>query len=40
MEDGSRRTVGDLTSEYDESRYYFCSPGCKVSFDKDPEPFA
>jgi YHS domain-containing protein len=28
-----------LTSEYDGTRYYFCSPGCKESFDKDPEAF-
>ena len=25
------------TSEYKGQTYYFCSPGCKKSFDKDPE---
>ena len=24
------------TSEYNGTTYYFCSPGCKRSFDKDP----
>ena len=28
-----------LTSEYHGTRYYFCSQGCKESFDKDPEQF-
>ena len=27
------------TSEYKGETYYFCSPGCKVSFDKDPEKY-
>ncbi len=25
------------TSEYKGKTYYFCSKGCKVFFDKDPE---
>ena len=25
------------TSEYNGQTYYFCSLGCKKSFDKDPE---
>jgi YHS domain-containing protein len=25
------------SSEYDGQMYYFCSPGCKRQFDKDPE---
>ncbi|MBU0490866.1 MAG: YHS domain-containing protein [Chloroflexi bacterium] len=25
------------TSEYQGKMYYFCSKGCKVFFDKDPE---
>jgi Cu+-exporting ATPase len=25
------------TSTYKGQTYYFCSPGCKASFDKDPE---
>ena len=24
------------TSEYKGETYYFCAPGCKVAFDKDP----
>ena len=24
-------------SEYNGETYYFCSPGCKAAFDKDPE---
>lgn len=27
------------TSEYHGRRYYFCSQGCKKSFEKDPEQF-
>jgi YHS domain-containing protein len=27
------------TSEYNGQTYYFCSPGCKKSFDKDPEKY-
>ena len=27
------------TSEYKGKTYYFCSPGCKRSFDKDPEKY-
>lgn len=26
-------------SEYKGQTYYFCSPGCKRSFDKDPEKY-
>ena len=26
-------------SEYKGQTYYFCSPGCKKSFDKDPEKY-
>lgn len=26
-------------SEYNGQTYYFCSPGCKASFDKDPEKY-
>lgn len=26
-------------SEYQGKTYYFCSPGCKHSFDKDPEKY-
>lgn len=27
-------------SEYKGKTYYFCSPGCKVSFEKNPGKFA
>lgn len=27
-------------SEYKGQTYYFCSAGCKKSFDKEPEKFA
>jgi YHS domain-containing protein len=27
------------TSEYKGKTYYFCAPGCKASFDKDPEKY-
>jgi len=27
------------TSEYEGQTYYFCAPGCKRSFDKDPEKY-
>ena len=27
------------TSEYKGQTYYFCAPGCKASFDKEPEKY-
>ena len=27
------------TSDYKGRRYYFCSPGCKETFDKKPEQY-
>lgn len=27
------------TAEYKGQTYYFCAPGCKSSFDKDPEKY-
>lgn len=27
-------------SEHDGKKYYFCAPGCKRMFDKDPEKWA
>ena len=27
-------------SEYKGKTYYFCAPGCKHSFDKEPEKYA
>lgn len=26
-------------SEHDGTTYYFCAPGCKVAFDRDPEKY-
>jgi len=28
-----------LTSTYEEKSFYFCSPACKTSFDKDPRRY-
>lgn len=28
-----------FTSEYEGKTYYFCAPGCKRAFEKDPEKF-
>lgn len=28
------------TTEYEGRTYYFCSPGCKQSFDADPQRYA
>jgi YHS domain-containing protein len=28
--------TAEWTSEYEGETYYFCAPGCKRSFDKDP----
>ncbi len=27
------------TSIYNDVTYYFCAPGCKTSFDKEPEKY-
>lgn len=27
------------TSEYEGKTYYFCAPGCKASFDENPEQY-
>ncbi len=26
-------------AEYEDKTYYFCAPGCKVAFEKDPEKY-
>jgi len=31
--------TANWTSEYKGKMYYFCAPGCKASFDKDPEKY-
>jgi len=28
-----------LTSTYERKSFYFCSPACKTSFDKDPHRY-
>lgn len=28
-----------LSSKHDDRTFYFCSPGCKASFDKDPHKY-
>jgi YHS domain-containing protein len=28
-----------ITSEYDGKTYYFCAPGCKTAFDKEPKKY-
>jgi YHS domain-containing protein len=25
--------------DYEDSSYYFCAPGCKIAFKKDPESY-
>lgn len=27
------------TSEYEGATYYFCAPGCKAAFDKNPQKY-
>ena len=27
------------TSKYEGKTYYFCAPGCKTSFDQDPDKY-
>lgn len=29
-----------IKSEYKGKTYYFCAPGCKTTFDADPEKYA
>jgi YHS domain-containing protein len=31
--------TAEYISEYKEGIYYFCSPGCKIVFDNDPEKY-
>lgn len=28
-----------ITLEYNGTKYYFCAPGCRRAFEKDPEKF-
>lgn len=38
MDVDERQAAGK--SEYQGQTYYFCSPGCKQAFDKNPEKYA
>lgn len=29
----------ELTAEYQDTRFYFCAPGCLAAFQKDPEKY-
>ncbi|MFO8050264.1 MAG: YHS domain-containing protein [Thermoplasmatota archaeon] len=31
--------ISILTSEYKGKKYYFCAPGCRFMFEKDPERY-
>ena len=31
--------TAEWKTEYQAKAYYFCSPGCKRSFEKDPEKY-
>jgi len=39
-----KMTVNEATAKFTSSHsgkmYYFCSPGCKATFDKNPAKFA
>ncbi len=37
MNDDEQNAVGK--TEYRGNTYYFCSPGCKKSFDNEPEKY-
>jgi YHS domain-containing protein len=37
MEVDEKNAAG--TSEYNGKTYYFCSPGCKIAFDKEPAKY-
>jgi Cu+-exporting ATPase len=32
-------SIAAVTSEYKEQTYYFCSAGCKETFEKEPEKY-
>ena len=38
VDEAEARAKG-LTAEYQGQTYYFCAPGCKRAFDRDPESF-
>jgi len=30
----------ELTADYQDTRFYFCAPGCLAAFQKDPEKYS
>ncbi len=38
MNVNEKRPPGGVT-EYKDQKYYFCAPGCKKAFEKNPEKF-
>jgi YHS domain-containing protein len=32
-------TTAKFTSDYKGKKYYFCAPGCKKTFDSEPEKY-
>ncbi len=32
-------STANFTSDYNGTTYYFCAPGCKKSFEKEPEKY-
>jgi YHS domain-containing protein len=30
---------GKIISEFQGKKYFFCAPGCKVAFDRNPEKY-
>ncbi len=39
MQVDTEKTPPALQSEYEGKKYYFCAPGCKRMFDKNPEQY-
>ncbi len=37
--DEQQAAARGLTSEYQGQTYYFCAPGCKKAFEKEPEKY-
>ena len=35
----NKQKAGGGTHEYKGTTYYFCGPGCRVAFSKDPEAY-
>lgn len=34
------KKASQIKSEHDGTTYYFCAPGCKVEFDKNPMEYS